>query len=642
VVSGPEARGPSVRDPEMLAQSAIDAALRAGRVAPLIARAESATGVAARRFATDLAGRAIALADPGSLAPELRARARALGIEEAVIAAAEDDAPPHAARVPLIDGASDEGFVRMLWVEHDPTGIAPDRPALDERARDAIASALARAADIAAPPREHDRFRLVAARPAALSGAVIDGESLGAAVLVSAVSLWSERPIRAGIAITGALSPSGVGRIGGTSAKVAAAIEASLAAIIVPADNAREARASSDGRIEIVPVRTIDELIERAVETTIVPIDPEGAVRAARAAFAEGWRGYRWPAIAERLARTSGALPDGRPELRIETLARLAAARRHLGDPEGSLAVIESARAIAESAPDAIPDAQWSLLEQQRAMTELRRFRFAEASRAAKRAIAIARRGRLRGELIKSLGCAGLVELARDRAERAALAFEEALALTLIHAPDNVARSRVYLIDALGRLGRKEDARAQWSLASREVERGDARARRAKDAWVRTGWGGALERMGDLDEAIAVLDVPAVHQSLHEEPLPGLLARRHLGRALALAGVASAGRGLHLLASSPLAHGRGLEPGLRSVAQVNVLIEAEARLAIDRLDEDARARARAALDALPTYGDAERWLGPARRRTEAALDAGGPRPRLATALRALIARCGAI
>jgi len=104
--------------------------------------------------------------------------------------------------------------------------------------------------------------------------------------------------------------------------------------------------------------------------------------------------------------------------------------------------------------------------------------------------------------------------------------------------------------------------------------------------------------------------------------------------------VAARDRGLHLLASSPLAHGRALEPGLRSLAQVNVLVEGAARISVERWDADAAGRVQAALASLPTYGDAPRWLGPARARAERALGRGGPR--LGTALAALIARCEAI
>ena len=188
---------------------------RAGTIAERIARAEHAEGVAARRFAIEQAAQAMTLADPGSVPAGLRARARALGIEEAAVASTEEQPPPHAARVPLLDRDRGEAQVRMLWVEFDPTGLAPERPALGPAARTAVADALARAAELAPPPRALDRFRLVAARPAALDGAAIDGESIGAAALASAVSLWSDRPLRAQLAITGRIRGGAIAAVGG-------------------------------------------------------------------------------------------------------------------------------------------------------------------------------------------------------------------------------------------------------------------------------------------------------------------------------------------------------------------------------------------------------------------------------------------
>ncbi|AKF04864.1 S16 family serine protease [Sandaracinus amylolyticus] len=626
----------SALDPE-----SIERALRAGRVEPFVVRAERAEGVAARRYARELAARAFSLADPGSVAIALRARARALGIEEAAIGACEETPPPHAVRVPLFDASAGDALVRMLWIEFDPAGGGGDRPALGARASAAFADALAMAAERAAPPRAMERFRLVAARPRALEAVAIDGESLGAAALVSAVSLWSERSTRSGIAVTGALRSGVIARVGAIPAKVRAAREAGCDVIVVPAEQEDEARGAGAG-IEVIAVRTVEALLDATLVAVRARRDPERAVREARALFAEGWRGYRWPAIDERLARVAGTLPDARPDLQIETLSRLAAARRHLGDPEGSLRVLESARVIAESQADAVPDGPLTALEQQRAMTELKLFRFRAAAQAAQRAITIARRARLRGEHIKALGCAGLVEMGRRRDDAARACFDEALALTLRHAPEDAARSRVYLMEALGRLGRDAEARAMWRAAMHEVAEDEPGARGKKESWVRTGWGGALVALARWSEAREVLDVPAVHEALHEHPLPGLRARRHLGLALARGDDRDAReRGLHLLASSTLAHGRALEPGLRSLAHVNVLVEAEVRVASARLDEDATARTRAALAALPTWGDAPRWLGAARGRVERALAKSSP-DALGRALRELVARCEAI
>ncbi len=614
-------------------------ALRAGRLEPLLTAAEQAEGIAAKRYAIDMLGRALTWADPGSAHAEDRARARALGVEEAIVALSEAEPPPHAVRIPLLDIRRERAFIRMAFVEFDPAGALPVRPWLEDDALEAVADALAMAARIAAPPRDRDRFRLVPARPRALSGARLEGNSLAAAAFVSAVSLWSDRAVRPRIAITGALDGAIVRRVGGVGAKVRAAAEAGMEAIVVPLENEVEAKAA--GGLTILAVQTVHELLERTLASERARVEPEHAMREARAAFSEGWRGYLWPSIGERLSRLAGALPEGRPDLRVEALARLAAARRHLGDPEGSLRVIEAAQVILddETARLALPDAPLTLLEQQRAMTELKLFRFAEAMRAARRAVTIARRARLRGEWIKALGCAGLVAMGQGRWEKARAVFEEALAMTLVHAPSSAARSRVYLLDALGRLGRGREARAEWISAMEEVEEGDARARREKEAWVRTGWGGALVSMGLDREAIEVLDVAAVHDAIHDHPLPGLLARRHLGRALFHAGGVARKRGLHLLASSPAAHGHALEPGLSSMGHVNVLIEAMLRTQADEWNRDIESRAMVALASLPEYGAAPHWIGPAKENVKRALEEGYPPTRRTSAFRALIARC---
>ncbi|MDQ3036697.1 MAG: hypothetical protein M3Y87_30170, partial [Myxococcota bacterium] len=227
--------------------------------------------------------------------------------------------------------------------------------------------------------------------------------------------------------------------------------------------------------------------------------------------------------------------------------------------------------------------------------------------------------------------------------DSARAAFEIALDATLAHAPGDSARSRAYLVDALGRLGREDDARAQWRAAMDEVDRGSARARRGKEAWVRTGWGGALVQLQRWREAIDVLDTPAVHQAMHDDPLPGLRARRFLGVALVREG-SSRDRGLHLLASSPAAHGRALEPALRSLAHVSVLVEAELRADAGLWNPDIESRTTTALSTLPVYGAAPRVIGRARTSVERAIEhrtRDGDEP-LALALRTLIERCDAI
>ncbi len=88
---------------------------------------------------------------------------------------------------------------------------------------------------------------------------------------------------------------------------------------------------------------------------------------------------------------------------------------------------------------------------------------------------------------------------------------------------------------------------------------------------------------------------------------------------MALASKKRPENGWELLAASPAAHGRGLLPHVRFIAQLNVLVEARMRAERDALGRDAIARAFAALGHLPRYGEVPSFLGPARIRVERAL-----------------------
>ncbi|MCC6877701.1 MAG: hypothetical protein IT378_25555, partial [Sandaracinaceae bacterium] len=432
-------------------------------------------------------------------------------------------------------------------------------------------------------------------------------------------------------AVTGALAGESLVAVGGIAEKLAAVrARPSLQALIVPRANEAEARAHA-GSIRIVAVGDADELLREG----LAPGGrerPDRAMDRARLLFATGWRGYRWPFVREGIAALVGVLPAGRADLRVEALARLAAVQRHLGDPVGSRTLLVQALELAEREAAAVPDAPLSYALQQLAMTERQLCRFGDAAKAAARAIRVARRARLRGELIKALGCAGFVARSRERRAEAVDVFTEALDLGKRHDPDDTARSHAYLIEALGEAGHEAAARLHFHEALREVASvADAEERRARESWVRTSWAAGLAALDRPREVLEVLEVPAVRASLADEPLPGLLARRYLGAALVATGQRE--RGLELLAAAPAVHGRALEPHLRFVAQLDVRVEMHARAGAGALGPDAIARARAALDAMPVY--AGRWLAVPRARAERALGSGRS---LERALAALIAR----
>jgi hypothetical protein len=115
---------------------------------------------------------------------------------------------------------------------------------------------------------------------------------------------------------------------------------------------------------------------------------------------------------------------------------------------------------------------------------------------------------------------------------------------------------------------------------------------------VRTSYAEALHALGKSAEVLAVLDHPSVTSAIAGAPLPGLRARRRLG--IAMLACAESERderaGLDLLASSPDAYD-ALEPALRTIAHVNVLLALRHRLERgDTVDDIRLARS---LEALP-------------------------------------------
>lgn len=588
-------------------------AIVAGRIDLLLERAREAGSIAQKRFALDALARGLLAADPGAVTAAQRDEARGLRVDASTVAAASAERSPHSVLVPLV--ANGAGFLRQFHLLFDPIGTAAEE-ASDE-ARRAIASAIAAAARRAPPPSPPELHRFVPAQPRALERARIEGRSLSAAAFVSAISLWTDRPVRADVAITGELRGDRVISVGEIASKVAAAVAHGARAIVVPIADRDRARAVA-GPIEIIAADHADDL-SVALEERRPRVSPDHAVAEARRFAATGWQGYRWPSIRERFARLSGTLPHERVELRVEVLTRWAAAVRHVGDPSSSLELLSEAEALARGGE--VPDAPITALYQQIAMTNRQLYRLREARAAAARAVRVAKKARLRGELIKALGCAGLVELSRGDAPSAIARFEEALAVEEKHQPERTARTHAYLIEAHGAAGEADRAEAHFAAAMAELER-DEDERRSREAWVRTSWGGALVALGRAREAAVVLDTPPVRVSLAEDPLPGLIARRHLGIALARSGEA---RGCELLASSPIAHGRALEPHLAFVAHLNVLFEARERIARATFGADDRARAARALDFVPGYAEKllDRPLARLRRRVDdaRALDA---------------------
>ncbi|NOY89776.1 MAG: hypothetical protein GXP55_01110 [Deltaproteobacteria bacterium] len=577
----------------------LETAVRAGRVDLLLAATRREGSVSRRRFYASALSRAIRWADPGAIDDAELSAAADLGVDARVLELHHAEPPPHAVHVPLVFDSSLRGFVRLLFVSFD-TGMGGLE--LEPSARQAVASALRLAATRArlSEPRPHV---LSAAQPAAFESIEIHGSSLGAGCFVSAFSLWSGRAVRPGSVITGALSESGeVLPVAQLVPKLDGVLQACASArrLLVPAADEEAVRAGlarGDRPLEVVGVRDLDELIEASLMPSATPWeDADVRLFELRRSFDRGWSRYRWPAIRERLDRLAGQLPATRPDLAVPVYTMLGGVSRHLGDPQQSLRLLMTASAVAR--PDdafCVPDAALTFLHRHLSLTLRELGRFEDARQAAQEAVDIAERARLRGELVKGLGCAGLVAVGRGDPAEASRLHRRAVEVALGHDASEAPQSIGYLVDALGRQGDLKAARQAFEQGVCLDAEGSGR--RTQRSWLYTIFAGALLRAGEAQEALTMLDEDEVREAMARAPMPGLLVRRFLGRALVQRDHVA--RGYEILAASPSAYGADALPQLRFRLHLNVLWEARLRAQRGALSDDARARALNALGHLP-------------------------------------------
>lgn len=96
----------------------------------------------------------------------------------------------------------------------------------------------------------------------------VEGDSASIAIAAAVVSALEEMPIRQDIAMTGSLSIRGeVLPVGGINPKLEAAIEAGIKTILIPYANLGDVMLdkSHNGDVEIIPMKTLDEVIEHAM-----------------------------------------------------------------------------------------------------------------------------------------------------------------------------------------------------------------------------------------------------------------------------------------------------------------------------------------------------------------------------------------
>ncbi len=114
-----------------------------------------------------------------------------------------------------------------------------------------------------------------------IGGGNIDGPSAGLAFFLALYSALTQTPLPQDIAVTGEVSLAGkVRAVGGVVEKLYAARSASMRAIVLPAENAREIEATPDGII-VIPVATIAEvLLAYGLRPPVIPQPhPRGVAR---------------------------------------------------------------------------------------------------------------------------------------------------------------------------------------------------------------------------------------------------------------------------------------------------------------------------------------------------------------------------
>jgi ATP-dependent Lon protease len=130
-----------------------------------------------------------------------------------------------------------------------------------------------------------------------------DGPSAGVGICTAMVSVLSGVPVRADVAMTGEITLRGeVLPIGGLKEKLLAALRGGIKLVLIPTENVKDLAEIPDtikSKLEIRPVKWIDEVLELALERAPEPLPEPVAEGAAAAPVA-------LPAPADETANTPG------------------------------------------------------------------------------------------------------------------------------------------------------------------------------------------------------------------------------------------------------------------------------------------------------------------------------------------------
>jgi ATP-dependent Lon protease len=104
-----------------------------------------------------------------------------------------------------------------------------------------------------------------------------DGPSAGVAMVTAIVSVLTETPVRHDVAMTGEITLRGrVLPIGGLKEKLLAALRGNIRTVLIPDENEKDLAEVPDNvkkGMKIIPCRTIEDVLQRALTTELKPID---------------------------------------------------------------------------------------------------------------------------------------------------------------------------------------------------------------------------------------------------------------------------------------------------------------------------------------------------------------------------------
>jgi ATP-dependent Lon protease len=104
-----------------------------------------------------------------------------------------------------------------------------------------------------------------------------DGPSAGIAITTAMVSVLTNIPVKASVAMTGEITLRGeVLAIGGLKEKLLAAHRGEIKTVLIPEENVKDLAEIPDNvksQLEIIPVKWIDQVLEKALERVPESLD---------------------------------------------------------------------------------------------------------------------------------------------------------------------------------------------------------------------------------------------------------------------------------------------------------------------------------------------------------------------------------